>query len=147
MQSGIVAEKRAALVGREADVLVDAVMGGGDPVRTDIAVTVFLSEPDDYDGGELMMASPFGETSVKLPRGDAVMYPANTIHRVAPVTRGERLAAVTWVQSQVRDAGRREILWDMYQVARAMHRRAPDSNETTLAFKSYSNVLRLWAET
>ena len=75
------------------------------------------------------------------------MYPANTIHRVAPVTRGARLAAVTWVQSQVRDAGRREILWDMYQVARAMHRHAPDGNETMLAFKSYSNLLRLWAET
>jgi PKHD-type hydroxylase len=125
----------------------DAVMGRGDPVRTDVSVTVFLSEPEDYDGGELVLASPFGETRVKLPRGDAVIYPSNTVHEVAPVTRGERVAAVTWVQSKVRDASQREILWDLYQVANALHRQAPDGAETTLAFKSYSNLLRMWAET
>jgi len=125
----------------------DAVMGEGDPVRTDIAVTIFLSAPGDYDGGELMLTSPFGETCIKLSRGDAVMYPANTVHRVAPVTRGERVAAVTWVQSQVRDAGRREILWDLHRVACAMHDHQPDAMETTLAFKTYSNLLRTWAET
>ena len=125
----------------------DAVMGQHDPVRTDIAVTVFLSAPEDYDGGELVLASPFGETRIKLPRGDAVAYPANTVHQVAPVTRGERVAAVTWVQSKVRDASRREVLSDLYQVANALHRKAADDIETTLAFKSYSNLLRMWAET
>ena len=125
----------------------DAVMGGSsDPVRADISATVFLSDPKDYDGGELVLSSPFGETRVKLPRGDAVIYPANTLHRVAKVTRGERVAAVIWIQSRVRDAGRREILWDLHQVADAMHRGAPHAGETTLAFKTYSNLLRMWAE-
>lgn len=125
----------------------DAVMGRGNPLRSDIAVTVFLSAPECYEGGELVLATPFGETRVKLPRGDAVLYPANTVHEVTPVSNGERDVAVTWVQSQVRDASRREVLWDLYQVASTLHRQTPNEMETTLAFKTYSNLLRMWAET
>jgi len=81
----------------------DAMMGGSPKERTDISVTVYLSDPADYDGGETVMNGPFGEQEIKLPAGAAVVYPSSTLHRVAPVTRGERLAGVTWVQSYVRD--------------------------------------------
>ena len=84
--------------------LDDPIMGGeGPPYRSDVAVTVFLSGPGDYDGGELVVRLPFGEQRVKLAAGDAVLYPAGSLHHVSPVTRGERLVAVTWVQSVVRD--------------------------------------------
>lgn len=125
----------------------DALMGRIEATRTDVAVTVFLSDPGDYQGGELILQSPFGETAVKLPQGDAVAYPANTLHRVAPVTYGERLAAVTWAQSHVRDPSHRELLYDLHQIRHAMHEHMPDAPQTSLAFKTYSNLLRQWAET
>ncbi len=124
----------------------DALMGGANKERTDVSVTVFLSDPADYDGGELVMTSPFGEQEVKLPSGAAVVYPSSTLHRVAPVTRGERLAAVTWVHSYVRDPARREILYDMHRIRQALAELRPDDEEADLAFKTYANLLRLWCE-
>jgi len=124
----------------------DALMGSGPKVRSDVSLTVFLNDPGDYDGGELIMASPFGEQRVKLPAGAAVAYPSSTLHRVAPVTRGQRLAAVTWVQSSVRDAARRELLYDMYQVRETLTKLAPDGEESDLAFKTYANLLRMWSD-
>ena len=97
-------------------------------------------------GGELVVETPLGEQQVKLPRGDAVLYPASTLHRVAPVLRGERLAAVTWVQSHVRDPARREILADLDVARRALQEKDSSARETDLLFKSYANLLRLWAE-
>ena len=92
----------------------DAVMQGPDgPVRTDVSFTLFLSDPGDYDGGELITDTTAGEQTYKLPAGSMVVYPSSTLHRVAPVTRGTRLAAVGWAQSQVRDPARREILFDL----------------------------------
>ena len=85
--------------GRHVD---DALMDKPNTLRTDIAVTVFLNDPEQYDGGELLIETSLGEQMIKLPRGDAIIYPASTLHSVAPVTRGERLAAVTWVQSSQR---------------------------------------------
>ena len=83
---------------------------------------------------------------MKLAGGDAVVYPASSLHRVTPVTRGERLAAVTWVQSYVRQRERREILVDLDILRRALHERVPDAPETNLAYKTYSNLLRMWAD-
>ena len=124
----------------------DAMMGGSPKERTDISVTVFLSDPGDYDGGETVMNSPFGEQEIKLPAGAAVVYPSSTLHRVAPVTRGERLAAVTWLQSYVRDPAKREILHDIYQMREKLAKLHPDDDEADLAFKTYANLLRMWSE-
>jgi len=124
----------------------DALMGAREQWRTDVSVTVFLNQPDEYDGGELEIDSAFGMQTVKLPAGAAVVYPSSTLHRVTPVTQGERLAAVTWVQSKVRDPGRREILADLDRVRRRMSALDPDGAETDIAFKSYANLLRRWAD-
>ena len=129
--------------GRHVD---DALMGGEVRVRTDLSVTVFLNGPDDYDGGELMIDSAFGEQAIKLPAGAAVLYPSGALHRVTEVTRGARLAAVTWVQSFVRDPAKRELLNDLRGVCQFLAKQAPDSRETDLAFKTYSNLLRMWSE-
>ncbi len=121
-------------------------MGSESRIRSDLSVTVFLSRPQDYDGGDLVIEATGGEQAVKLPAGAAVVYPSSTPHRVTPVIRGEHLAAITWVQSFVRDAGRREVLHDLDLVRHALARSAPDAPETDLAFKCYANVLRMWAE-
>ncbi len=124
----------------------DALMGGASRVRTDLAVTVFLSDRDQYEGGELMVGTSLGALAVKLPRGDAVVYPASTIHRVNPVSAGERLAAVTWVQSHVRDPLQRELLSDLDLLKQSLDQTNPADETTDLAFKVYSNLLRMWAE-
>jgi PKHD-type hydroxylase len=124
----------------------DAMMGGNPKERTDISVTVFLSDPADYDGGETVMNSSFGKQEIKLPAGAAVVYPSSTLHRVAPVTRGERLAAVTWVQSHVRDPAKREILSDLRSMRDKLVKLRPEEEEADLAFKTYSNLLRMWSE-
>lgn len=124
----------------------DALMGKTNRVRTDLAVTIFLSEQDSYEGGELMVGTSMGHIAVKLPRGDGVVYPASTIHSVNPVTRGERLAAVTWVQSHVRDPMQRELLADLDLLKNSLNEANPDDEKTELAFKLYSNLLRMWAD-
>ena len=124
----------------------DALMAGDPKVRSDISITVFLSDPGDYEGGELTVSSPFGEQEIKLPAGSAVVYPSATLHQVAPVTGGERLAAVTWARSYVRDAAQREMLADLLAVQKKMAAVAPNEAETDLAFKTYSNLLRMWSD-
>ncbi len=124
----------------------DAVMGGTDPIRSDISFTLFLTPPDAYDGGELVIETTAGEQAFKLPAGGLVLYPSSTLHRVAPVTRGERLAAVSWVQSQVRDPGCREVLFDLDTARRLLFQREGKSREFDLLSKSVANLLRLWAE-
>jgi PKHD-type hydroxylase len=121
----------------------DAIMGG---MRTDLSFTLFLSDPESYDGGALIIDSTAGEQEIKLPAGSAVLYPATSLHRVAPVTRGERLAAVTWIRSMIRDAGQREILFDLDRIHEALFQRDGKSAEVDLLAKTQSNLLRLWAE-
>ena len=121
----------------------DAIMGG---MRTDLSVTVFLSDPEDYDGGELVIESAAGEQDVKLAAGDAVVYPTTFLHRVAPVTKGERHAAVTWVRSLVRDAAKREMLFDLETARLALFERLGKTPELDLLAKTQSNLLRRWAE-
>jgi len=121
----------------------DAVMGGR---RADLSFTLFLSDPDSYDGGELVMDSLEGETEVKLEAGDAVVYATSSIHHVARITRGERLAVVGWVRSLVRRADQREILFDLDQVAARLFDQDGKTHELDLVLKTKSNLLRQWAE-
>lgn len=124
----------------------DPVMGSGAPYRSDIAVTVFLSEPTDYDGGELVVETSFGEQSIKWAAGDAVLYPASSMHHVAPVTRGTRLVAVTWVQSLVRDGARRALLYELHRAREQLLKVAPRSEALAGVDHVYANLVRMWAE-
>ncbi|MEQ1890553.1 MAG: Fe2+-dependent dioxygenase [Alphaproteobacteria bacterium] len=127
-----------ALMGRDA--------GGGDAVRSDISFTLFLSQPDTYEGGELVIESTSGEQVFKLQAGQAVFYPSTSLHRVAEVTSGVRDASVGWVQSYVREANQRETLFELDNVRRAIFRRDGKSPEFDSLTKVYSNLLRRWAE-
>jgi PKHD-type hydroxylase len=124
----------------------DALMGRGeDKLRTDLAFTVFLADSASYEGGELVVESALGEQGVKLEAGDAFLYAAGSIHHVAPVTSGVRLAAVGWIQSFVPDIAQREILFDL-SVSRTRLAEAGIAREDLLALdKSISNLLRMWA--
>ena len=125
----------------------DPVMGAdGTLYRSDVSITVFISDPAEYDGGELVINTPFGEQQVKLPAGDAVMYASSSLHRVAAVTRGERLVAVTWLQSLVRDPARRELLHELNSVRERMLANAPESEDAKLVNKTYVNLVRMWGD-
>jgi len=123
------------------------IMGSGDGrMRSDVSVTVFLSSPKDYAGGELMISTSLGEQAFKLNAGDIIAYPSTTLHRVAPVTHGERRVAIMWIQSLVKDPLQRETLHEMDKIRRKMITLAPDSDETSLANKVYTNLVRRWSE-
>ena len=112
-------------------------------VRADLSATLFLSEPDSYEGGELIVEDETGARAAKLPAGSMVLYEAGTVHRVAPVTRGERLAAFTWVQSMVRDVGQRTLLLEL---DRGIQVAAAANSETVRLTGVYHNLLRRWAD-
>ena len=123
----------------------DALMGDP-PLRSDIAFTLFLADPATYEGGALTVTTALGDQAIKLAAGDAVLYPAGTVHRVAPVTSGVRLACVGWVQSLVRDPARREVLFDL-ATARSHCATANAPREALLLLdKTQSNLLRMWAD-
>lgn len=125
----------------------DPIMGSdGQLYRSDVSITVFLNNPFDYEGGELVVNTPFGEQLVKLPAGDAVMYPSSSLHRVAEVTRGVRLVAVTWLQSLVRDPTRRELLHELNTVRERMLAATPESEDAKLINKTYVNLVRMWGD-
>ncbi len=127
---------------------VDSPMMGsvGNMLRTDIAMTLFLSDPESYDGGELVVhAGKNQEYTFKHEAGSAIAYPANTLHHVTPVTRGTRNAAILWVQSLVRDPAKREILWDLEHVKRDIFGREGKSSAFDATDRSHANLLRLWA--
>ena len=124
----------------------DPIMGqGGELYRSDVSVTIFLNNPDDYDGGELVIQTPFGEQQVKLPAGDAVIYPSSSVHRVAEVSRGERLVAVSWIQSVVREAEKRALLHDLNLARETLLREQPDAEVTSQVNHSYINLVRMWS--
>jgi len=132
---------------RYGDHVDDPVMGmGGALYRTDISITIFLSDPKDYDGGELVVRSSFGDQRVKLPAGDAVMYPSSSLHHVAEVTRGERLVAVTWVQSLVRDPAQRELLYELNRVRERLLAASAESEEAVIVNRTYVNLVRMWGD-
>ena len=115
-------------------------------VRSDISLTVFLSSPGAYDGGELVLTRDDREIPIKLDAGQAVVYSATTLHRVEPVTRGARIAAVTSAQSLVADESQRDMLGDITQVLRWTQDTAPEGTETKLLQKVYANLIRMWAD-
>ena len=115
----------------------------GTVLRADLALTLFLSSPETYDGGELVIELAYGEEEIKLAAGEAIIYSAETVHRVAPVTRGVRVAAVTWIQSSVNDARMRALLFDLYL---ALQRVKSHEDPTLLLSKTYSNLLRITSE-
>jgi PKHD-type hydroxylase len=116
-----------------------------DGVRTDVSFTLFLAPPETYEGGALVIETTAGEEDIKLSAGDAVIYPSTTLHRVAPVTRGERLAAVGWAQSYIRDAAQREILFDLETARRRLFDQGGKTPEFDLLAKSAANLFRMWA--
>ena len=121
----------------------DALMQG---MRTDVAFTLFISEPESYDGGELVIESAAGEDEIKLAPGALVAYPATSLHRVADVRRGERLAIVGWARSFIRDASQRELLFDLDTARRTIFEREGKSREFDLLSKSLANLTRMWAQ-
>jgi PKHD-type hydroxylase len=125
----------------------DPVMGPANQrYRSDISITVFLNEPDAYDGGELIISTAFGEQKVKLKAGDVVLYPSSSTHQVAKVTRGERLVAVTWLQSTIRDPAKREILYNLSQARESLIQKSPESKELEQLSNGYVNLLRMWSD-
>lgn len=119
----------------------------GDQLRTDISCTLFLSEPDDYDGGELVINDLYGEHEVKLPAGDAIVYPSSSLHRVQPVTRGARVAAFLWAQSLVRDDGQRQLLLELDSSIQRLTQSGADADALLQLTGVYHNLLRRWSET
>lgn len=121
----------------------DALMAGR---RSDLSFTLFLSEPNTYEGGELTLDLPGETLGIKLPAGDAVIYPTGALHQVSEVTAGERICAVGWVRSLVRRADHREILFDLDQTAKGLFSQHGKSRELDTVLKTKSNLLRLWAD-
>lgn len=125
----------------------DPIMGGGmNKFRSDVSVTVFLNPPEDYDGGELILNTTYGDKTVKLPAGHAVLYPSTSVHRVAEITRGERLVAVTWIQSMVRDAGQRELLFELDQARDVLLNESPGNDTSKRIDRAYVNLVRMWSD-
>lgn len=121
----------------------DAIMGG---VRSDLSFTLFLADPDAYEGGELALQDSSGETEIKLAAGDAVLYPTGALHQVKPVTKGERLACVGWVRSLIRRSDQREILFDLTLTLTELDARDGKSAQVDRLMKTRANLLRQWAE-
>jgi PKHD-type hydroxylase len=122
-------------------------VAGGQQLRSDISCTLFLAEPEEYDGGELIISDTYGEHEVKLPAGDIIIYPSSSLHRVAPVTRGARIAAFFWVQSLIRDDGKRRLLFELDASIQTLTRSNADPQALLQLTGVYHNLLRQWSET
>ncbi len=114
--------------------------------RTDVSITLFISDIDEYDGGELIIEDTYGIHSVKLAAGDAIIYPSTSLHRVQPVTRGTRIAAVTWAQSMIRDDWQRTMLFNLDMTILQLRQQLGDSAHVVALTSHYHNLLRQWAE-
>mgnify|MGYP002735279053 CR=1 FL=1 len=118
----------------------------GEYLRTDLSATLFFSDPDSYDGGELVVEDTYGAHSVKLPAGDLILYPASSLHQVTPVTRGARLGAFFWIQSMVRDEGQRSLLFDLDTAIQQTHQQLGADHAASIQLTGvYHNLLRRWA--
>jgi PKHD-type hydroxylase len=115
-------------------------------IRADVSATLFLSNPDEYDGGELLVEDTYGAHSAKFPAGDLVVYPSTSLHRVAPVTRGARNAAFFWIQSMIKDDGERSLLFDMDRSIMELSQKLPADPAVVRLTSCYHNLLRRWAE-
>ena len=133
--------------GDHVDATVQATWGTPDRVRTDMSATLFLSAPEEYDGGELAILDEFGERTVKLPAGDLILYPATSVHHVTPVTRGARVAAFFWLQSMVREDNKRSLLFELGTVLNQFEQAVPEHPAVTRLTGVYYNLFRLWTDT
>ncbi len=134
--------------GAHVDAALMRPAGSADMLRTDLSITVFLTDPADYDGGELEIEGPFGAQTVKLAAGDAVLYPASSLHRVTPVTRGERLASFFWTESLVADEGERTTLFELDQTIQRLRGQLDSESSDLVGLTAiYHNLLRRWAVT
>jgi PKHD-type hydroxylase len=132
--------------GNHVDNAIRQVTGTPHRVRTDLSATLFLSNPDEYDGGELVVEDTYGVHSVKLPAGHLILYPASSVHHVRPVTRGARLASFFWIQSMVRDDGERTILFDLDVAIQRLMADVPEHTSVVELTSLYHNLLRRWAD-
>ena len=132
--------------GSHVDGAVRLLPGSGEKSRTDVSATLFLAPPDSYDGGELLIEDSYGTHAVKLAAGDLIVYPADSLHRVAPVTRGVRVASFFWVQSMVRADARRAILFDLDRAIQRLNAHVADDPAMVSLVGVYHNLLREWAE-
>jgi PKHD-type hydroxylase len=133
--------------GGHIDGAVRPVLGTPHRVRTDLSATLFLSAPEDYDGGELVTEDRLGPRKIKLAAGDLVLYPGTSVHHVEPVTRGARLAAFFWIQSMVREEAKRDILFELDTALQQLGRDTPDHPSLVQIAGCYHNLLRLWSDT
>lgn len=125
----------------------DRSRGGADPIRTDLSATLFLSAPEDYDGGELIIEDTYGHQQVKLPAGHLILYPGTSLHRVTPVTRGARVASFFWIQSMLREDAQRRLMFDLDVSIRTLTRDVPEHPSLVQLTGVYHNLLRRWSET
>lgn len=132
--------------GNHVDNAIRSLPGSPLRIRTDISATLFLNEPSDYDGGELVVDDTYGLHQVKLPAGSMVLYPSSSLHRVTPVTRGERLASFFWMQSLVREDAQRTLLFDLDQSIQQVREERSDHPSLIQLTACYHNLLRLWSE-
>jgi PKHD-type hydroxylase len=132
--------------GTHVDNAIRQVPSTGQRVRTDLSATLFLASPEEYDGGELVVEDTYGAQSIKLPAGHMILYPATSLHHVRPVTRGARLASFFWIQSMVRDDGRRTILFDLDVAIQRINSDHPDHPSAVQLTGVYHNLLRQWAD-
>ena len=132
--------------GNHVDNAIRQVSGTGHRIRTDLSATLFLADPHEYEGGELVVEDTYGVHKVKLPAGDMVLYPSSSLHSVTPVTSGARIASFFWVQSMIRDDGRRTLLFDLDVAIQQLSRDVPAHPSTVQLTGVYHNLLRQWAE-
>lgn len=132
--------------GSHVDNAVRTVPGTAHRIRTDLSCTLFLSQPDEYDGGELMIEDTYGVHGVKLPAGSMVLYPSTSLHHVRPVTRGARVSSFFWLQSMVRDDGERTLLFDLDAAIRSLNQTVPHHSAAVQLTGVYHNLLRKWAD-
>ncbi len=132
--------------GLHIDGSVRRVPGTGAQLRTDLSCTLFLCEPEEYEGGELEVVDTYGVHEVKLPAGDLILYPSTSLHRVTPVMRGARVCSFFWLQSMVRDNHQRGMLFELDQSIQKLRARLGETDETVALTGHYHNLLRLWSE-
>src|SRR5581483_9837037 len=132
--------------GTHVDNAIRSITGTSHRIRTDLSATLFFANPDEYDGGELVVEDTYGTHTVKLPAGHLILYPATSLHHVRPVTRGARLASFFWIQSMVRDDGRRTILFDLDVAIQRLNADDPRHPSAVQLTGVYHNLLRQWAE-
>lgn len=132
--------------GLHVDGSVRSVPGTGEQLRTDLSCTLFLCDPEDYEGGELEVVDTYGTHEVKLPAGDLILYPSSSLHRVHPVTRGARVCSFFWLQSMVRDDRQRAMLFELDQVIQTLRGRLGECEESIALTGQYHNLLRMWSE-